>query len=93
MTALLAPLSIYVEREPSQGGDSDTDVLYDLGVPCLTLKQDGYRYFDIHHTPDDVLERIDPQELNQTVAAWSASLWMIAGSDITFKRPEPKPAE
>ena len=41
---------------------------------------------------DDVLERIKPDDLNQIVAAWTASLWMIAGTDITFKRPEAKPA-
>lgn len=92
MAALLQPLAIYVEREPATEGDSDTDVLYNLGVPCLTLKQDGYDYFNIHHTPDDVLERIRPDDLNQIVAAWTASLWMIAGTDITFKRPEIKPA-
>ncbi len=93
MTALLAPLSITVKKEPSSGGDSDTDVLYDLGVPCLTLNQDGYDYFNTHHTPDDVLDRINPQNLDQVVAAWSATLWMIAGSDVTFTRPAAKPAK
>ncbi len=89
MTSLLQPLGIAVKREPSAGGDSDTDVLYQLGVPCLTLEQDGYDYFNTHHTPDDVLERIDPRNLDQVVAAWSATLWMIAGSDVTFTRPAP----
>lgn len=92
MAELLTPLGIYIEKDLSTEGDSDTDVLHDLGVPCLTLKQDGYDYFNIHHTPDDVLERIKPDALNQVVAAWTASLWMIAGTDITFKRPDPKPA-
>ena len=89
MTTLLQPLGVAVKKDPSAGGDSDTDVLYRLGVPCLTLDQDGYDYFNTHHTPDDVLERIDPRNLDQVVAAWSATLWMIAGSDVTFTRPAP----
>ena len=68
-------------------------MLFELGVPCLTLHQDGYEYFDIHHTPDDVLERIDRQDLDQVVAAWSATLWMVAGTDVAFTRPEPKAAK
>jgi len=93
MNRLLTPLGIAIKREPSKGGDSDTDVLYDLGVPCLTLNQDGYDYFNTHHTPDDVLDRIKPENISQVVAAWSATLWMIAGSEVTFTRPEVKPAE
>lgn len=92
MAQLLGPLGVVVNRTPSQGGDSDTDVLHALGVPCLTLEQDGYDYFDTHHTPDDVLERISKDNLDQVVAAWSATLWMIAGSDVAFTRPEVRPA-
>ena len=93
MAELLTPIGISIKRDSSSGGDSDTDVLYQLGVPCLTLNQDGYDYFDTHHTPDDVLERIDPRNLDQVVAAWSATLWMIAGTDVKFKRPEVKPVQ
>ena len=92
MAKLLTPLGIAIKTEPATEGDSDTDVLYALGVPCLTLNQDGYEYFDIHHTPDDVLDRVKPENLNQVVAAWSATLWIIAGGDIAFTRPEIKPA-
>ena len=92
MAELLTPIGVTIDRDPSKGGDSDTDVLYQLGVPCLTLAQDGYDYFNTHHTPDDVLDRVDPQNLNQVVAAWSATLWMIAGTDVKFTRPEVKPA-
>lgn len=89
MAQLLTPLGVVIDRDTAEGGDSDTDVLYHLGVPCLTLNQSGDAYFDTHHTPDDVLDRVDPQNLNQVVAAWSATLWMIAGSDVAFTRPTP----
>ena len=92
MAILLQPVGVVIDQDPAKGGDSDTGVLFNLGVPCLTLNQDGYEYFDIHHTPDDVLERIDRQDLNQVVAAWSATLWMVAGTDVTFKRSAGKSA-
>ena len=92
MAVLLNPLGAYINDTPSQGGDSDTDQLHAEGVPCLLLDQDGYDYFNTHHTPDDVLERINRENLNQVVAAWAGTLWMVAGTDITFKRPDVKPA-
>ncbi len=92
MAVLLNPLGAYINADPSTGGDSDTDQLHAEGVPCLLLDQDGYDYFNTHHTPDDVLERINRENLNQVVAAWAGTLWMVAGSDVTFKRPAVAPA-
>jgi aminopeptidase-like protein len=45
--------------------------------PGVTLQQDGTDYFDLHHTPDDTLDKIDPEKLRQNVAAYTA---MIASS-------------
>ena len=37
------------------------------------------RYFDYHHTPDDTLDKIDPEQLRQNVAAWTAMLAVLSG--------------
>ena len=37
------------------------------------------RYFDLHHTPDDTLDKIDKAQLRQNVAAWTAMLAVLAG--------------
>ena len=29
-------------------------------------------FFDFHHTADDTLDKIDPEQLKQNVAAWAA---------------------
>jgi carboxypeptidase Q len=50
------------------------------------LNQDGTRYFGWHHTADDTLDKIDPEQLRQNVAAWTATLAVLA-SGI---EPEPK---
>jgi hypothetical protein len=50
------------------------------------LAQDGTRYFDLHHTPDDTFDKIDPKQLHQNVAAWAALIWLIADSDVDFRK-------
>ena len=71
-------------REEADG--SDIGPMIAAGVPAVGLSQDGTYYFDIHHTPDDTLDKIDPAQLRQNVAAWTAMLAVLAGPI----EPEPK---
>jgi len=50
---------------------------------------DGTYYFDLHHTPEDTLDKIDREALRQNVAAWTTMLAMLAGTI----EPEPKRGE
>ena len=50
------------------------------GVAAFDLNQDGTRYFDYHHTPDDTLDKVDPAQLRQNVAAWTAVLAAAANA-------------
>ena len=51
------------------------------------LNQDGTRYFDWHHTPDDTLDKVDPAQLRQNVAAWTTMLAILsAGIESEPKR-------
>ena len=79
IAAALAPLGI--TRAPG-GGDGGTDVapIVRSGVAAITLGQDGSRYFDYHHTPDDTLDKVDPAQLRQNVAAWTAMLAVVANA-------------
>jgi hypothetical protein len=43
------------------------------------LNQDGTRYFDVHHTPDDTLDKVDQAQMRQNVAAWTAMLAVLSG--------------
>ncbi|HEY0711212.1 MAG TPA: peptidase M28 family protein, partial [Polyangia bacterium] len=56
------------------------------GLPGVTLAQDGTHYFDLHHTPDDTLDKVDPEALRQNVAAWTTMLGVLSGGIA----PEPK---
>lgn len=89
---VLAPMGIRFDAPAATGGGPDTGPLVARGVPVFRLFQDGRDYFDTHHTPDDVIERIDPKNLDQNVAAWAVMLWLIAESDADFRRPAPTAA-
>lgn len=73
----LAPLGIGKGGDESTGGP-DIGPLSALGVPAIELSQDGTRYFDLHHTPDDTFDKIDPDQMAQNVAAWTAMLFVMA---------------
>jgi hypothetical protein len=76
--AALAPLGIVTGSfEEAEG--SDIGPLLASGVPGVGLSQDGTRYFDVHHTPDDTLDKVDPAQLRQNVAAWTAMLAVLSG--------------
>ena len=75
----LAPLGIGVSRLAA-GGGSDIEPLVQAGVPVVDLQQDGTRYFDIHHTADDTLDKVELSQIQQNVAAWSVALFEIANA-------------
>ena len=52
--------------------------LLEAGVRVFRLKQDGTDYFDYHHTADDTLDKIDPVELQQNIAAWAVVTYLAA---------------
>lgn len=67
-------------------GGADIGATRDLGVPVVSLRQDGTDYFDLHHTPDDTLDKVDPEDLRQNVAAWAAFLYIASELDGDFGR-------
>jgi Zn-dependent M28 family amino/carboxypeptidase len=74
----LAPLGI-VTGSFNEADGSDIGPMLADGHPGVTLNQDGTRYFDLHHTPDDTLDKIDPVQLRQNVAAWTTVLAVLSG--------------
>ena len=80
----LRPLGVGPGDNNASGG-ADVSPLRDAGVPVIDLNQDGTDYFDLHHTPDDTLDKIDPAALKQNVAAWAAMLYLAAESPGGFR--------
>ena len=79
---LLRPLG--VERNPQEGdGGADLSVL--AGVPVVALEQDASHYFDVHHTANDTLDKIDRQNLDKVVAAFTAFAYVAAQAPQGFR--------
>ncbi|WP_448660363.1 M28 family peptidase [Sphingomonas sp. CJ99] len=85
LATALAPLGINRGSDSRPGGGADIGpVVRANGVAVIDLQQDGSRYFDLHHTPDDTLDKIDPVQLRQNVAAWTAMLAVTADATEDF---------
>ena len=93
----LAPLGI--AYTPGQGGPGpDVGPMAEKGMAWARLAQDGTDYFDLHHTPDDTFDKIDPQALAQNVAAYAVFAYLAASAEGDFgsrpasQTPAPQPS-
>ncbi|MFK7974555.1 MAG: M20/M25/M40 family metallo-hydrolase [Halioglobus sp.] len=79
-----APLNISLGNNEATGGP-DMKHLREAGMPVVTLLQDGSDYFDLHHTPNDTLDKVPPNALDQNVAAYAAFLYLVANASVEFR--------
>jgi Zn-dependent M28 family amino/carboxypeptidase len=87
---VLAPLGIARSTQAATAG-ADLGAWARSGVAVADLQQDGTRYFDLHHTPDDTLDKVDPEQLRQNVAAWTAMLSVVANAREEIVPTAPAP--
>jgi len=68
------------------GGGADISPLRKAGMPVLSPRQDGTDYFDIHHTANDTLDKVNKDDLDQNVAVYTALTWFAANVEGDFGR-------
>ena len=83
---VLEPLGIALGSNNASGGP-DMGPLRMLGMPVVTLKQNGWDYFDLHHTPNDTFDKISADDIAQNVSAYAAFVWMAANMQGDFREP------
>jgi len=66
---------LYVERG---GGGVDIGALKEIGCTNVGLVPDSQRYFDFHHSDNDVLEAVHPRELQLGAVAMAALAYALA---------------
>ncbi len=59
-------------------GGADISPLTDAGVLSLSLRPDGSRYFDLHHSPADTVDKIDPDHIERNAAALALMAYILA---------------
>jgi carboxypeptidase Q len=82
----IAPLlaGLGADRVTPDGGGADITPLMRRGVPGLAHRTTMEHYFDWHHTPADMLDKVDPQELRKNVAALAVLVYVLAEMEGTL---------
>ena len=74
----LAKIGVGSSAEKAGGGADVGPIIAAQNLSVIDLNQDGTRYFDLHHTPDDTFDKIDPAQIRQNVAAWVTVLCEVS---------------
>ncbi len=75
----------------SEAGGADLTPMLPSRVPFFGVKQDASRYFDVHHTHADTLDKVDPEALAKTTAAVTWLTYVMAEMPGTLARPPAPP--
>ena len=77
IATLLTPLGL--QNIGPGGGGADIGPISTLGkVPMMAYSGDSTKYFTIHHTAADTIDRIEPAEVSKAAAAISAMIYVVA---------------
>jgi carboxypeptidase Q len=87
--AALAPLGVLPGKNESHGS-SDVEPLAAAKVPAVGFDMDGSDYFDLHHTPDDTLDKIRPERINQSTAVYAVFAYLAAELGGDYRAPAPR---
>ena len=80
----LAPLGIQRLEGRGEGPGPDIGPFAQRGLAWASLAQDGTDYFDLHHTPDDTFDKVDPAAIQQNAAAYAVFAYLAASADGSF---------
>jgi len=69
---------IDANRIAADGGGADIGPIMLEGVVGASLDVEGSHYFDIHHTPADTLDKVNPRELALCVATMAVMAYTVA---------------
>ncbi len=87
----LKPLFAPFDATRMEAGFSGADVrpLQPAGALLLGHRTDMARYFDIHHTAADTLDKVDPLHMRQNVAVMATMAWVLAEAPGRLDQPAP----
>ena len=76
---------IGADQIAADGGGADIGPMMRDGVIGASLDVDGTHYFDIHHTPADTLDKVNPRELALCVATMAVMAYTVADMPESLK--------
>ncbi|EPX64223.1 Aminopeptidase [Cystobacter fuscus DSM 2262] len=73
---------------PGEAGGADISPLVPARVPFVGVRVDASRYFDVHHSEADTLDKVDPKDLAHSTAALAWVSYVLAEVPGVLPRPE-----
>lgn len=74
-----------------EAGGADLSPLVPAQVPMFGVRTDGSRYFDVHHTHADTLDKVEPEALAKSTAAVAWMTYVMAEMPGLLARPTAPP--
>ena len=81
----LSPMGIAIASSNTAKGQSDMSALGNAGQPAINFSPDGSDYFDVHHTEDDTLDKVDREALKHNTAVYTLFAYFAASSGVDFR--------
>ncbi len=78
---------IRADRIAPDGGGADIGPIMREGVLGASLNVDSSKYFEIHHTASDTLDKIDPRDLAHCVATMAVVAYTVADMPMPLSGP------
>lgn len=75
------------------GSGADIGPIVRRGVPGLGFRPETRGYFDIHHSPADTVDKVDPAALRESLGALALMTWLLAELPEPLARRAPDAAE
>lgn len=86
IVSLLKPLG--ADNIGAQGGGADIGPSVAAGkIPSASLEVDGAKYFLLHHTAADTVDKLDPKDLADNAAAIAFLAYVVADMPTALPRP------
>lgn len=82
----LRPLGVKPGRAKSRGGP-DIAPMANVGVPVVGLDMFTDDYFDLHHTANDTIDKIVPERINQSAAAYVTFAYLASELGGYYRAP------
>jgi len=84
IASLLEPIGASAILRGGDGADI-TPSTREGHIPGLSLEVDGSKYFSIHHTQADTVDKIDPAEMARCAAAMTVMAYVIADAPMRLQ--------
>jgi hypothetical protein len=78
---LFLPYNVY-DFSADEGGVDIGPLNKKMGVPLAGLVPDSQRYFDVHHTPNDVFETVNHRELKLGAVAMAQLIYLVSEHEL-----------